>query len=260
MLDSLRTAATGLEAQSANMSQIANDLANVNTDGYKKSKTEFSDLMYKTQKEPGAQIGDNSISPTGIQTGTGVKVGASHKIFEQGPAKNTGNPLDIMVEGRGFFPVQRSNGEIAYSRAGAFHRDASGRMILSNGSVLQPPIVIPPNTLGVTIDSDGRVKAQFAGNQEQELGQIQLVSFVNEPGLKSIGENLFQSSLASGVPQQGIPGENGLGSLSQGMLEGSNVNPATSIIDMINTQKNFEMNTKVMGVGDKMLEALVNLK
>lgn len=260
MFDGLHAAATGLEAQQENINRLANDIANVNTDGYKRSRTEFSDLMYKNIKDPGAAVGETSITPAGIQTGMGVKVAASHKIFEQGPMKNTGNPLDVMIEGRGFFVVQKPNGEIAYTRSGTFHRDAAGRVGMSNGSLLVPSITIPPNSVSVTISSNGSVKAQLPGNQEADLGQIQLAQFVNESGLKALGENLFQSTLASGVAQQAVPGEDGLGGLMQGAIEASNVNPATAMIDMITTQRAFELNTKVLNVTDKLLEATTNIK
>jgi flagellar basal-body rod protein FlgG len=260
MIKTLYTAATGLEAQNSNIERITNDLANVNTDGYKKSRTEFNELMVETIKEPGQQIGASSQTPVGIQKGLGVKVGANHKIFEQGPAKITNNQLDLMIEGKGFIPVQRGNGEVVYTRTGAFQRDAQGRMVLSNGAQLVPPIVIPTNSIGVQVKPNGEVIATLPNAQEQALGQIQLMSFANEPGLLSLGDNLYKPSLASGAPQAGIPGEDGRGSINQGALEASNVNVAQSMVEMIQTQRAYEMGTKVMGVADQMLNATVNIK
>lgn len=260
MIQTLHTAATALEAQSANIERLSNDLANVNTDGYKRGRTEFSELMYKTEKEPGAQVGAASQTPVGIQTGLGVKVGASHKIFEQGAAKQTGNPLDFMVEGRGFIPVQRQNGEIAYTRVGAFHRDSSGRMVLSNGCQLVPNVVLPANAIAINIKPNGEITAQLPSAEETTLGQIQLASFVNEQGLLAMGDGLYKPTPATGAPIQGIPGEDGLGQIGQGALEASNVNVASSMVEMIQTQRAYEMGTKVMGIADQMLNATVNLK
>lgn len=260
MIKALTTAATGLEAQQANIERISNDLANVNTDAYKRSRNEFQDLMYQTIKEPGGTLGVGTQTPVGIQTGLGVKVGSVHKIFEQGPARMTYHPFDLMIEGRGFFPVQLPNGEVGYTRNGAFHIDAQGRLQLSNGAILLPQITVPQNTINVTISSSGDVKAQLPGQGEAVLGQIQLISFQNEQGLNALGESLYKPSLASGPPLQGIPGEGGLGMLQQGAIEGSNVNVANSMVDLITTQRAYEMGTKVMGIADKMWEATVNVK
>ena len=260
MIKTLSTAATGLEAQNANIERISNDLANVNTDGYKKSRTEFNELMVETIKDPGQQIGASSTTPVGIQKGLGVKVGATHKIFEQGPAKITNNQLDIMIEGKGFIPIQKANGEVVYTRNGAFQRDAQGRMMLSNGAQIVPPIVIPPNSIGLQIKSNGEVISTLPNAQEQNLGQIQLMTFANEQGLYSLGDGFYRPSLASGTPTQGIPGEDGRGTLNQGALEASNVNVAQSMVEMIQTQRAYEMGTKIMGVADQMLNATVNIK
>jgi flagellar basal-body rod protein FlgG len=260
MIQTLHTAATALEAQSANIERISNDLANVNTNGYKRGKTEFSELMYKTEKEPGAQVGATSQTPVGIQTGLGVKVGAQSKIFEQGPVQHTGNPLDLMVEGRGFIPVQRPNGDVAYTRVGAFHRDSQGRMVLSNGSQLVPSVVLPANALGITIKPNGEITATMPDAAENTIGQIQLVGFINNEGLMALGDGLYRPTVASGAPIQAIPGEDGMGQIGQGALEGSNVNVANSMVEMIQTQRAYEMGTKVMGVADQMLNATVNLK
>jgi flagellar basal-body rod protein FlgG len=260
MIRALSTAATGLEAQAANIERISNDLANVNTDGYKRSRNEFQDLMYETIKEPGGQIGANSQAPVGIQTGMGVKIGAAHKIFEQGPARMTYHPYDLMIEGTGFFPVLMPNGEVQYSRAGAFHVDATGRVQLSNGAQMIPQITVPANSTNVTVSQTGEIKATFPNGTEAILGQLQLITFQNEQGLMAQGEGLYKASLASGPPLQGLPGENGMGLIQQGALEGSNVNVANSMVDMITTQRAYEMNTKVMGVADQMLGATANIK
>ena len=167
MIKTLHTAATGLEAQNANIERISNDLANVNTDGYKKSRTEFNELMVETIRDPGQQVGATTVTPVGIQKGLGVKVGANYKLFEQGPAKMTNNELDLMIEGKGFLPIQKPNGEVVYTRTGAFQRDASGRVMLSDGSLLVPPIVIPTNSIGVKIRQNGEVVATLPNIQEQ---------------------------------------------------------------------------------------------
>ena len=260
MIRALSAAATGLEAQQAKIENIANDLANVNTDGYKRSATEFHDLMYETIKEPGGSLGAGSQSPVGIQVGMGVKVGASHKNFEQGPAKMTYNPYDLMIEGTGFFPVSSPQGETLYTRNGAFHVDAQGILQLSTGSKMIPPIIVPSNAVNVMISKTGEVRAHMGGATEAVIGQIQLINFQNEGGLSAIGDGLYRASPATGSPIQSVPGENGMGTIQQGALEGSNVNVANSMVDMISAQRAYEMGTKVMGVADQMLGATVNIK
>jgi flagellar basal-body rod protein FlgG len=261
MIKALTTAATGLEAQQAKMADISNDLANVNTDGYKRSRTEFQDLMYETIKEAGGSLGAGSQSPVGVQTGMGVKVGAGHKIFEQGPSHATNHPYDIMIEGKGFIPVQLANSsEVGYTRNGAFKLDREGKMLLSNGARLIPEITIPINAVNVTISPQGEVKATFPNQSEAVLGQIQLVTFQNEQGLSAQGSSIYKASMSSGPPVATLPGENGTGFLQQGALEGSNVNVANSMVDMISTQRAYEMGTKIMGVADQMLSATANIK
>jgi flagellar basal-body rod protein FlgG len=260
MIKALTTAATGLEAQQANLDRISNDLANVNTDGFKRGTTEFHDLMYETTKDPGAKIGAASESPVGVQKGLGVKVGASYKIFEQGPMKVTNNPYDLAIDGnKGFFSCTMPNtGEIVYTRTGNFKLDSQGRIGLSNGALLDPPITVPSSANTVQITPNGEVKVVTAEG-EQVIGQIQLTTFVNNQGLKALGGNFYQRSPASGAPQQVVPGELGVGSVTQGALEASNVNVANSMIEMIGAQRAYEMNTRVMGVADKMLEATSNI-
>jgi flagellar basal-body rod protein FlgG len=260
MIGALSTAATGLEAQSANVEAISNDLANVNTDGYKRGRNEFQELMYKTTQEPGAQIGANTQSPVGIQTGLGVKVGAQHKVFEQGPAKMTNQPFDLMIEGNGFLPVSLPNGEVGFTRTGSFKPDAQGRLTLSSGAQLVPQITVPPSALSVVISPTGEVKALLPQNQESVLGQIQLVNFQNPEGLNVIGGGIYKPSSVSGQPLQAIPGEAGLGTVQQGALEGSNVNVATSMVDMIRAQRAYEMSAKAMGVVDQMWNATIQVK
>jgi flagellar basal-body rod protein FlgG len=261
MIRALTTAATGLEAQQAKMADISNDLANVNTDGYKMGRTEFQDLMYETIKEPGGSLGAGSQSPVGVQAGMGVKVGAMHKIFEQGPARITNHPYDLMIEGKGFIPVQMPNSnELSYTRNGAFHIDSQGKLQLSNGAKLVPEITIPANALGFTITAQGEVRAQLPGNSEATIGVIQLFNFQNEQGLSAQGESLYKATPASGPGLPSLPGENGMGTLQQGALEGSNVNVANSMVDMIATQRAYEMDTKVMGVADQMWGATANIK
>jgi flagellar basal-body rod protein FlgG len=259
MLKALTTSATGLEAQQANIDRIAHDLANVNTDGYKRETTEFQDLMYETIKEPGGRQGANMISPTGVQKGLGVKVGSAHKIFEQGSAKITNNQLDLMIEGKGFLPITKSTtGETVYTRAGAFKLDAQGRISLSDGSLLQPQITVPSNATSVVITANGEVNAT-TNEGEQQLGQIQIANFINPQGLLALGGNYYKPTPASGQVQTTIPGEAGSGTVMQGALEASNVNVANSMIEMIGAQRGYEMNTRVMSVADKMLEATTNI-
>jgi flagellar basal-body rod protein FlgG len=260
MIRALSTAATALDAQQAKIEGISNDLANVNTDGYKRTQTEFHDLMYETLKEAGAPMGAGSRTPVGIQRGMGVKVGAAHKIFEQGAARITQNPGDLMIEGRGFLPVQQPNGEVAYLRTAGFRPDPQGVLRTSSGASLIPQITLPANAIGLTVAPDGEVRATMPNQEEINLGQIQLANFQNEQGLKAIGRGMYLPTLGSGAPIQGIPGENGLGPIMQGALEGSNVNVANSMVDMISAQRAYEMGTKVMSVADDMMGATVNIK
>ena len=259
MLRALNTSATGLEAQQANIDRIANDLANVNTDAYKRDTTEFHDLMYETVKEPGARQGATVTSPVGIQKGMGVRVGATHKIFEQGSARMTNGTYDMMIEGPGFLPVTLPNtGETVFTRAGTFKLDSQGRISLSNGALLQPAVTIPSEAMSVIISPNGEIKA-ITKEGESVIGQIQVVKFVNPQGLMALGNNFYKPSVGSGQPQMAVPGESGTGTILQGALESSNVNVANSMIEMIGAQRAYEMNTRVMGVADKMLEATTNI-
>lgn len=261
MIRSLHTAATGMKAQQQEMDVRANNIANVGTTGFKKSRAEFEDLMYSTLVEPGAATGLNSINPTGVQVGHGVKTAAVAKDFEQGSAKVTNGALDIEIQGSGFFPVQTPNGQIAYTRDGSFKKGPDGRMQDKNGNVLQPEILIPPNATGIEIGSSGQVQIIVDNNtQPQSIGQIQLVGFVNPSGLKSIGGNLFMPTNVSGLPQQGLPGQNGLGSVAQGQIEVSNVNIVDEMVGMITTQRAYETNSKVVQASDQMLQAINQMR
>jgi flagellar basal-body rod protein FlgG len=261
MIKSLNTAATGMKAQQTNMDVSANNIANVSTTGFKKARAEFEDLMYQTQVEPGAATGLNSISPTGVQVGLGVKTAAVSKDFEQGSTKITNGAFDIEIQGSGFFPVQTPNGQIAYTRDGSFKKGPDGRIQDRNGNILQPEISVPANATGVEIGANGQVQIIVdKATKPQNIGQIQIVGFVNPAGLKSLGGNLFVPTNASGLPQQAIPGQNGLGSLAQGQLETSNVNIVDEMVGMITTQRAYETNSKVIQASDAMLQAINNMR
>lgn len=261
MLKALNTAATGMQAQQTALDVTANNMANVSTTGFKRSRAEFEDLLYQTVKEPGAQESDQTTHPTGIQTGLGVRTAATRKIFETGAMKITRNPLDVAIEGGGFFPIQLQNGQIGYTRDGSFHKDATGRLTDKSGNPLVPEIVIPPNAAGVNIGDDGNVGIVTAQNSAlQQVGQIQLVGFVNPAGLRSVGKNLFLPTAASGAPLQGNPGDGNLGLLSQGQLESSNVNIVDEMVNMISTQRSYETNSKVVQAADQMLQTSNNLR
>lgn len=261
MIKALSTAATGMEAQQANIDRISNDLANVNTDGYKRSRVEFQDLMYQTIKRPGEALGAASNSPVGTQVGMGVKVDSIHKIQEQGPTRMTYNPFDLMIEGENaYFPVEARDGRIAYTRNGAFKKDSNGVLTLTNGARLIPQITVPSNALDIKINNAGEVKAIMPNQEEAILGQIQVIRFTNPEGLSHEGNSMAFATPASGAPQQGMPGEDGFGFLQQGALEGSNVNVANSMVDMITTQRGFEANAKALKAVDDMLNATINLR
>lgn len=261
MLKALNTAASGMQAQSTSLDTIANNIANVSTTGFKKSRAEFEDLLYQTIKEPGAPQTKNNPHPTGVQVGLGVKTAATQKLFEEGHPQMTRNPLDVAISGKGFFPIQMPTGEVGYTRDGTFHKDASGRISDKNGYPIIPEIIIPPNASGVGIDEKGQVTIRTAEDQvPQVIGQIQLVDFINPAGLKSMGKNLYVPSNASGAPIQGNPGTNNLGMLAQGELEGSNVNIVDEMVDMIRTQRNYESNSKVIQAADQMLQFSNNIR
>lgn len=261
MIKSLNTAATGMKAQQTNMDVIANNLANVSTMGFKKARAEFEDLLYDNIKEPGSATGANSISPTGVQVGLGVKTAAVEKDFTQGSTKVTNAPFDLEIQGAGFFPVQTPSGQIAYTRDGAFKKGPDGRLQDRNGNLLQPELTVPANATGVEISPNGIMQIMTQDNNlPQNIGQIQLVSFVNPAGLRNIGGNLFIPSNSSGLPQQGIPGQNGLGMVAQGQLETSNVNIVDEMVNMITAQRAYETNSKAVQAADQMLQSVNGLR
>jgi flagellar basal-body rod protein FlgG len=262
VLKTLNTAATGMKAQQTNMDVISNNMANVNTVGFKKSRAEFEDLLYQTDKNPGEVSGLNAISPAGVQTGLGVKTQAVQKDFEIGVPKITNNPLDIMIEGKGFFQIELPDGNVGYSRNGAFKRSAEGKIVDGNGYGLIPEITIPPNTSGIEIEANGNVLVTIGNNMNQpvQLGQIELAYFVNPTGLRSIGRNIFTATPASGQPQVDAPGQNSLGQVSQGQVENSNVNIVDEMVNMITAQRSYETNSKAIQAADQMLQTVNNLR
>ncbi len=261
MIKSLNTAATGMAAQQSNMDVIANNIANVSTNGFKKSRAEFEDLVYQTTKEPGSSTGANSFSPNGVQTGLGVRTAAVQKNFETGQAVLTKNALDIQIEGSGFFQVLTPDGQLAYTRDGAFKKDPNGKIIDKNGNALQPEITIPPGVKGLEILPTGEVKVIQGGSDiPQSVGQIDIANFVNPAGLKALGKNLFVQTPGSGQPVTTRPGLNGTGFLEQGQLEASNVNIVDEMVNMITAQRAYETNSKVIQASDQMLQSVNNLR
>lgn len=259
MLRAVHTAATGMEAMQNNLDNVANNLANVNTTAYKKSSAEFQDLYYQTVRAPGTQVSADTNTPTGVQVGVGVRTASIHKDFTAGSAKPTGNQLDMLINGDGFFSVQRENGETAYTRDGSFKIDGTGRMMTSSGLLLSPAITIPPNSAGITVGPNGIVESTDSEGKKNQIGQIEIVSFINPQGLNALGGNLYQISDASGQPVQGQPGNNGLGQIQQHSLEASNVNVVTEMVNMIQAQRAYEMNSKVMSAADQMLQVSNNV-
>lgn len=259
MLKALNTAATGMQAQQTNMDVTANNMANLSTNGYKKGRAEFEDLMYQTIKEPGMATGDNAVTPLGVQTGLGVKTSAIKKDFSVGAANVTNRPLDLMIEGKGFFVVQTPNG-IGYTRDGSFTKNANGVLVDKNGNSLQPQIVVPPEAAGIGISNNGTVEIALQNGDRQNVGQIEITNFINPAGLKAIGKNLYVSTPASGAPIQGLPGQNGLGDIAQGQLEGSNVNIVDEMVGMIKNQRAFEINSKAMQAADQMLQSINGIR
>jgi flagellar basal-body rod protein FlgG len=255
MDEALWIAKTGLEAQQTRMAVTSNNLANVNTTGFKRGRAVFEDLLYQNQSQVGAQSSQDTQLNSGLMVGTGVRVVATEKIFTQGNIVQTGNSLDMAIEGRGFFQILLPDGALAYTRDGTFQVNSQGQLVTAKGYALQPGITIPDDTQSVTIASDGTVSVVQAGNSTpNELGTIQLTDFINPAGLQPIGQNLFLESGASGNPQPGTPGLNGLGTLAQGSLETSNVNTVEELVNMIETQRAYEMNSKAIATTDQMLE------
>jgi len=250
----LWVAKTGLDAQQTRMAVISNNLANVNTTGFKKARPIFEDLLYQNIRQVGANSSQDTQLPTGLQLGSGVRVVATEKLHTQGNIIQTENSLDVAVNGRGFMQILMPNGDINYTRDGSFKLSSTGQMVTSNGMPLEPAITIPEDALSITIGQDGTVSVLQPGvAAPAQVGQIQAVSFVNAAGLDPIGENLFRESVASGAPTVGIPGENELGTLLQGSLESSNVNVVEELVNMIETQRAYEINSKAISTTDQML-------
>jgi len=260
MIRSLWIAKTGMEGQQTKLDAIANNLANVGTNGYKRAGVVFEDLMYQNLRAAGAASSDQSQLPTGLQIGLGVRAAASVRNFAQGNLNQTGGSFDVAIKGNGFFQLQLPDGSTGYTRDGAFQVDANGAIVTSAGHPLQPGITVPANAQLVTITPDGTVNATIPGqNTPQVLGQIQLASFINPAGLDARGGNVYSESAASGNPQTGAPNSAGLGSVQQGFTEGSNVNMVEELVTMIATQRAYELNSKAIQTSDQMLQRLSQL-
>lgn len=260
MLRALTTAATGMIAQQTNIDVISNNMANINTTGYKKVRAEFQDLLSQTLKASGAQIFQGTTQPVGIQVGLGTKTSATVKEFSEGAFKSTGGSLDLAIEGDGFFQVLMDDGSTAYTRDGSLKMDANGQLTTSDGFIIQPQVSIPSDAKEITITPDGRVSVQTAGSSDQtEIGSLTLVKFPNPAGLSSIGKNLYLETAASGKPIEGTPGQEGLGSVQQGFIEGSNVQMVEELINLIQAQRAFEANSKLISASDELLRTLNRL-
>jgi flagellar basal-body rod protein FlgG len=246
---------TGLEAQQTRMSVVSNNLANVNTTGFKRGRAEFEDLLYQNVRQVGAQSSQDTRLPSGLMLGKGVRTVSTEKLFTQGSVVQTGKDLDVAVNGRGFFQVLLPDGNLGYTRAGSFQMNNQGQLVTPNGYLVQPEITVPQTAQNVTIGNDGTVTAKLAGEAESsQIGTLELVDFINPAGLQPIGENLYLESAASGAPQADVPGTNGLGVLVQGALESSNVNVVEELVNMIETQRAYEMNSKAISTVDQMLQ------
>jgi flagellar basal-body rod protein FlgG len=260
MIRSLWIAKTGLDAQQTQLDVISNNLANVSTNGFKRAHAVFEDLLYQTLRQPGAQSSQQTQVPSGLQVGTGVSPVATVKVFTQGNLQLTGNPLDLAIQGNGFFQVLQPDGSVAYTRDGAFQTDSQGVLVTASGYPVQPQITIPANALSVTIGQDGTVSAlQPGSSRPTQVGSLQLVSFVNPAGLQSAGENLYLESGSSGTASSNAPGSNGLGRIKQGSVETSNVNVVEELVSMIQTQRAYEINSKAISTADQMLQRLSQL-
>ncbi|GMT42795.1 MAG: flagellar basal-body rod protein FlgG [bacterium] len=261
MIRSLFTAATGMEAMQQDINVISNNLANVNTLGFKRSRAEFQDLLYQTLRMPGTQTLTGSQIPAGIQIGMGTKLAAVSKLFTQGDFQQTGNELDMAIEGKGFFQVQQTDGTIAYTRNGTFRLDNSGQLVNSDGYLMEPSIVVPNDAELISIDNNGEVSVTQPGSVTPNvIGTIELANFINPAGLMSIGRGLYEESDASGPSIIGIPGENELGLIQQGFVESSNVNVVEELTNMILAQRAYELNSKAISTSDEMLQTANNTK
>lgn len=259
---SLWIAATGMQAQQTNVEVISNNIANMNTTGFKRQRAEFQDLLYQNLERPGVSTSvQGNIAPLGVQIGVGVKTAAIGRITEQGSIARTDNPTDVAISGRGYLQIQLPNGDNAYTRAGNLAVNAEGQLVTTDGFVVQPGVTVPQDALQITITRDGLVEAVMRDQvAPQQLGQIELAAFVNPPGLEAIGDNLFLETAASGAPQSGAPGTPGFGTLMQGFLETSNVNPVEEISTLIVAQRAYEMNSRVISASDEMLQTASQLR
>jgi len=260
MMQSLSTATTGMTAQTTNMAVIANNLANVSTSGFKKSRADFQDLVYQAMQVPGSPTSADTKSPTGIMVGLGTKPAAVTKVFTEGDIVQTSNVLDLAIEGKGFLQVTMPDGNTAYTRSGNLKLDGTGQIVTSDGYPIQPAIVIPEDARAVTISQTGLVSATLGADTiSTELGNIDLANFINDGGLLPIGKNLFRETEASGTAIVGTPGDNGVGTLLQGYVENSNVNLVEELTAMITAQRAFEINSKVITTSDQMMQTVTNI-
>ncbi len=261
MIRALYSAASGMTAQQMNVDNIAHNLANANTSGYKQRRAQFQDLLYQTVVQPGAAAGQQTVVPTGLQLGLGTRTASNEIIFTQGDFSQTNNPLDLVIQGKGFFQVRRPSGELAYTRSGSFHLDRDGNIVTSTGDPLEPQITLPPDAQQITIGQDGTVSFTQPGQTaSQQAGQIQLANFPNPAGLNSLGGNLYSPTDASGDPIVGNPGgQEGMGAVLQGYLEQSNVSVVEEFINLIVAQRGYEANSKVVQAADTMYQQVNNL-
>lgn len=260
MIRALYSAASGLEGQQLNIDVIANNLANVNTAGFKQSRSEFQDLLYQNVRASGAASSTSTDLPVGLQVGLGSRAVATSRLFTQGEFRQTGNPLDLVIEGQGFFQVRLPNGDIAYTRAGEFHLNRDGSIVTPDGNLLDPQVTIPNDAETITVGTDGTVSVTQPGQaQAQQVGSIQLAIFQNPAGLNSIGKNLFMPTTSSGEAITGPAGENGIGNINQGFLEQSNVSVVEEMVNMIIGQRAYEINSKVVKTADEMLQTVNNV-
>lgn len=261
MIRALWTAGTGMNVQQTNLDVIANNIANVNTNGFKKSRADFQDLMYQTLRLQGARTEGGGMVPTGIQIGLGAMLSSVQKVFQQGDYQRTDNELDIAIEGNGFLQVNLPSGDKAYTRAGALKTDADGKIVTTDGYTIEPNLTIPARTTSISIENDGTVTVQIQGQSSpQQIGRLELANFINPTGLRAVGKNLFMESDASGSPTTGRPGENGMGTVLQGFIEMSNVNVMQEMINMIIGQRAYEVNSKAIQAADEMLQMTNSLR